>query len=251
MVTASNVDSGIRIRGTPPNLFTATQLTVSQAQMITVSIDTPDKLIKSFFEQAPPAVNVTNLCDTGASRLHLRLPRTTPPGIYHGTIVIAEQTQPLTVEVEPRKRICIYPRQTAVRCKAGESADLFLSLVNRGNVPLIIPKTTDFELYLKQGIDIAIGSAVKKKPGKDQRRIDDFMDALYDGYGGVVNMKIQEGAGALSPGDSRDVTVVLQAPSQAVAGNEYWGVWSLYDYNYKIDFEVLPEATKNAKSKSS
>lgn len=247
MVTASRVDGGIHIRGTPPNLFAAMQLTAAQARAVSVSLDTPGKAIKNIFELTPPAVQVSALGNVGVCRLHLRLPRNTPPGTYRGTVEIDEQTQPLVVEVEPRKRISIFPKRTTIRGKAGERVEFSLTLLNLGNVPLDVPKVSGFGLYHKKGLDLAVGSAFHKNLDKGERRIDSFMEALQDGYGGVVTLKLREGAGTLETGDSRDVTAVLQIPSQAVPGNEYWGLWSMYDYNYKIEIEVLPDDQKKRK----
>lgn len=250
MVRATRSDGVIHIRGTPPNLFAALRLTASQAQAISVSLDTPSTIIKKAFELAPPAVHASPVGDMGdasVTRLHLRLPKTTPPGTYHGTMKIEDQTQPIVVEVEPRKRISIFPKRATVCRKAGERAELYLTLINLGNVPLTIPKVSGFGLYNKKGVDLAVGGAFQKKLDKDERRIDSFMEALQDGYGGIVKLKVREGAGTLEPGDSRDVTVDFQVPSQVVPGNEYWGLWSMYDYNYKIEIEVLPDDTKKRK----
>lgn len=252
MVSVTKIDGDIRIRGKPPNLFAALPLTASQTQSISVSLDTPDKAIKSAFESAPPAVHVSPADNIGAvTRLHLRLPRSTPPGTYRGSMKIKKQSQPIVVEVEPRKRISIFPKRTTICCKAGERAELHLTLSNMGNVPLTVPKASGFGLYNKRGMDLAVGSSFKKQLDKDERRIDDFMEALHDRYGGVVTLKIREGAGTLEPGDARDVTVVFQVPSQVVPDNEYWGLWSMYDYNYKIEIEVPPDDKKKPKSKTS
>ena len=244
MATANKGDGGIRIRGTPPNLFAALRLPASQTHAISVSLDTPDSKLKKTFELAPPTIHASPVGDIGVSRLHLELPRTMPPGTYRGSLSIEDQTQPIIVEVEPRRRIRFYPKRTFVSCKAGARVELCLTLINMGNVPLTIPKVSGFGLYHKQGMDLAVGSAFQKKLDKDERRIDGFMEALQEGYGGVVTLKVREGAGTLEPGDSRDLTVDFQVPPQAHQGNEYWGLWSMYDYNYKIEIEVLPDERK-------
>lgn len=251
MASVTRNDDGIRVRGKPPNLSAALPLTSSQVQAISVSLDTPSKsAIKHAFKSTQPLIRVTPESDAGISRLHLRLPRTTPPGTYSGTVKIEEHDQPIVIEVEPRKRISFSPKQTTICCKSGERIELCFTMINMGNVPLTIPKVSGFGLYQKQGMDHAVGAAFHKQLSEGERRIDSFMEALHDGYGGVVKLKIQEGAGILDPGDSREVTVVLQIPSQTVPGNEYWGLWSIYDYNYKIEIELLPDDKKKMKSKT-
>lgn len=244
MATATRRKESVRIRGTPPNLFAALRLTTSQARAISVSLDAPDAVVQKALESAPPLVQVSALNDAGMSRLHLRLPRTIPPGTYPGTIEIDEQAQDLVVEVEPRKRISIYPKRATITGKAGGRTELHLTLINMGNVPLLVPKASGFGLFQKKGLDLAVGRTFQKKPARGERSVDRFMDALSDGYGGVVKLKVQDGAGTLVPGDSRDVTVVFQIPSRLIANETYWGLWSIHDYNYKIEIDVLPDDTK-------
>jgi len=250
MATANKGDGGIHIRGTPPNLFAALRMPATQTNAISVSLDIPDTKLKKAFELAPLTMHASPVGDVGVSRLHLELPKTMPPGTYRGSVAIEDQTQALIVEVEPRRRIRIYPKRSLISSKAGKRVELCLTLINMGNVTLTIPKVSGFGLYHKQGMDHAVGSAFQKKLDKDERRIDGFMEALQEGYGGIVTLKVREGAGAIDPGDSRDLTIDFQVPSEAIQGNEYWGIWSLYDYNYKIEIEVLPDDRKNTERKS-
>lgn len=240
MATASKSTEGIRIRGTPPSLFAAMRIPASQANAISVSLDTPDARLKKAFASAPLVIHADPIGDAGVSRLHLELPKTMPPGTYTGSLAIEDKTQPLILEVEPRRRIRFYPKRAFVCSKAGERVELCLTMINMGNVALTIPKVSGFGLYHKQGMDHAIGSAFQKKLEKDERRIDGFMEALQEGYGGIVTLKVREGAGTLEPGDSRDLTIDFQVPPQVKQGNEYWGIWSLYDYNFKLELGDLP-----------
>ena len=247
MAAATTRKESVFIRGTPPNLFAALRLTTSQAQAISVSLHAPDAAAQKALESAPPSVQVSAVSDVGMSRLHLRLPRTIPPGAYPGTINIEEQAQDLVVEVEPRKRISIYPKRATVRARAGGRTELHLTLINMGNVPLHVPKAAGFGLFQKSGMDLAVGRTFQKKPAKNERSVDRFMEALSDGYGGVVKLKVKSGGDTLVPGDSRDVTVVFQIPLQLKVNETYWGLWSIHDYNYKIEIEVLPNDTKKRK----
>ena len=241
MATATGRKQSVRIRGAPPNLFAALQLSVLPDQAISVSLDSPGSAVQKAFELAPPVVRLSAVSDVGLSRLHLRLPRSMPPGTYQGTMEIEDQTQALVVEVEPRKRISMYPKRATISGQAGGRADLRLTLINLGNVPLPVPRAAGFGLFHKQGMDLAVGRTFQQKQLRDERRVDRFMEALYEGYGGVVKLRVQKGSGILKPGESRDVTIVFQIPSQVLPGNTYWGLWSIHDYNYKIEIEVLPD----------
>ncbi len=243
MATTTGNNAGIRIRGTPPNLFAALKTKAAQAQAISITLDTPDSATRKAFERNPPEVQTTPASDLNFTRLHLRLPKTMPPGTYHGTVEIENHKQELEIEVEPKKRLSIIPKRTEVNCAPGERVEFCVTLINRGNVSLSIPKVSGFGLYNKKGLDMAVGTAFQKKPEKDESRIDSFMDALQQGYGGVVKLNIQEGAGSLEPGDMREIKIIMHVPSQLSTGNEYWGIWTLHDYNYKIEIDVLSDKT--------
>lgn len=247
MATATGRKNSVHMRGTPPNLFAALRLTASQAQEISITLDATDSAVGKAFQSNPPEVQVSAVSDTGISRVHLRLSRSTPPGTYLGTMETDEQTQNLVIEVEPRKRISILPKRASISGMAGATAELRLTLINLGNIPLDVPKAGGFGLFQKQGMDQAVGRTFQEKPVRGERSVDRFMDALRDGYGGVAKLKIREGAGTLEPGDSRDARLVFQIPAQLIPNNSYWGLWSIHDYNYKIEIEVLPDEVKKPK----
>lgn len=246
MAAVTGPADSVYMRGTPPNLFAALRLTPSQSESLTISLDSADAADIRVFQANPPVVEVSTASDSGISRIHLRLPRTTPPGTYRGRMETEEQSRSLVIEVEPRKRVSILPKRTSISAAAGAMAELRLCLVNLGNVPFDIPKAGGFGLFQKQGMDLAVGRTFQEKPVEGERSIDRFMEALRDGYGGVVKLKIREGAGMLEAGDSRDVKLVFQIPSQLSPNFSYWGIWSIHDYNYKIEIDVLPDEVKNA-----
>jgi len=237
----------VRIRGMPPSLFTAITVPGACSGSVTVSFDLPDTSVRKAFEFAPPTAQLSPLSETGANRLHLRLPRTLPPGTYEGMVQIDAEPRPLIVEVEARKRISIFPRRVEIRAVPGGSTDLCLTLLNMGNVALEVPRAAGFGIYAKDGVDLAIGRMFRQGAEGKTSAAERFMDALGDGYGGVVKLRVEKGWGRLEPGMSRAVELVLQVPTQAAPGRKYWGLWVLHEYNFKIELDIVSESRKPRK----
>lgn len=240
MVKAVKRGETVHIRGTPPNLSAVLRLSEPVPGPVPASLDLPKKAL----EVAPLSALVSLLSDVGVACFHLRVPRTTPPGTYRGTVEIEDQRKPLVVEVEPRTRIRILPKRATIQSRPGKRAELKLTLINLGNVAFEVPKASGFGLYDKEGMDSAIGSAFLAELGENERRIDRVMEELREGHGGVVRLKVQKGAGKLEPGDARDLAIVFQVPARVVPGRSYWGLWTLHGYNFEIEIQVVPENDK-------
>jgi hypothetical protein len=247
MTANAGRSNSVRIRGMPPSLFTALNLPDAGSGSVTVSFDSPDTTVKNAFAFAPPVAQLSPLNEAGTNRLHLRLPRSIPPGTYEGTVRINAEPRPLIVEVEARKRISIFPRRAEIRAVPGGSTDLYLTLLNMGNVPLEVPRVSGFGIFAKDGVDLAVGRTFQQKTGGQTSRADRFMDALGDGYGGVVKLRVQKGWGRLDPGMSREVALALQVPAQAASGRKYWGLWVLHEYNFKIELDIVAADRKPRK----
>lgn len=230
----------VHLRGAPPNLSAVVQLGRATRGSVLTSLDLP----KALGETQLSAV-LSPLGDGGAARVRLKLPRTTPPGTYHGTLEIEEESKAIVVEVEPRVRMRIFPTQASLQARPGETNELRLSLANLGNVAFDVPRIARLGLFHKQGMDLAVGRAFLAELAEDERRIDRFAEELREGYGGVAKLRVRKGSGKLEPNDARDLDIVLEVPSQVVPSRTYWGLWSFYDTNYKIELDIIPEK-KNA-----
>jgi hypothetical protein len=102
-----------------------------------------------------------------------------------------------------------------------------------------VPKVSAFGLYEKDGLERAIGYAFRAELEAGERRIDRIVEGARDGYGGVVKLQIQNGAGEVKPGDACDLHGVLHIPAQVRPDRFYWGTWSLYNLNYLIEITTL------------
>lgn len=248
MVATLNRLEALHIRGTPPNLSTVMRLNQPVSIAVPVVLDLPKKVAKAT-EVPPLSVVITPLkdaCDAGISHLHLQVPRTTPPGTYHGMVKMAHQDQPIVIEIKPFTRVRILPKRTIIQSHPGKRVALSLTLINIGNVVYEVPKAAGFGLYNKRGMDLAIANTFQAVLDKNERRIDRFMEELREGYSGIIRLKIIKGAGTLDPGDARDLDIVFDVPINAIPGQSYWGIWSINDYNYKIDIDIIPENVKSS-----
>ena len=231
MGLAGKASKTINLRGSPARLAAVFRSPQTIPGPLPVSLELPEAAI----QKAPLMAQVLPIGEKGAAAVRLRLPKSTPPGTYRGTVQVGDREHPIVVDVEPRARLRIYPKRTSMRAHPGEKASLDLTLVNGGNISCEVPKTSAFGLFEKHGLDRAIGYAFRAELETGERRIDRILEKAREGYGGVVKLQIQKGAGELKPGDVRDLHGVLHIPAQVRPGRFYSGTWSLYNLNYLIE----------------
>ena len=189
----------------------------------------------------PTTAWIEPLGNAGLNCIQVELPESTPPGDYRGTVEIGKQQCSIVLEISPRVELRILPATSMVDAQPGARNEFGLTIINVGNVPVEVPKATAFGIYDKQGLDFAIGSAFTAESSGEQRRIDRLMDDMSAGHGGVAQLKVADGAGVLEPGEARELTMELRIPKKAVPGHSYWGIWTLRDFNYKIEIDVTSE----------
>jgi hypothetical protein len=231
MGLAGKASKTIKLRGSPTMLAAVFRPTHTTPGTLPVSLDLPESVI----QEAPLLAQVSPIGDKGAAAVQLQLPRSTPPGTYRGTVQVGDREHPIVVDVEPRTRLRIYPKRTSMQAHPGEKVSLDLNLVNEGNISCEVPRVSAFGLFEKHGLDRAIGYAFRAELETGERRIDRIVEEARKGHGGVVKLQIQKGAGELKPGDVCDLHGVLHIPDQVRPGRFYWGTWSLYNLNYKIE----------------
>ena len=186
-----------------------------------------------------PEVTVQDV--EGSTQLTFSVARTTAPGTYEGTVRLGTEEHPLVLEVEPRVQLRIDPRRLHFAATAGETREVDLSVTNLGNVPCELRAADGFGLFDTGGLDRAIGRAFTNEPATGERRLDMIADAAAEGFGGLVRIKLESGAGELAPGDTRDVHAVFALPDRLEQGRNYWGTWNLYNVNYVVRVDVTAD----------
>lgn len=178
----------------------------------------------------------------GTSEIRLRLPRETPPGTYNGEGPFGGEQRGIVVEVEPDVRVRVHPKRTALSVEAGSRAPFEITIVNTGNVPIELPTNAVFDLDDAEGQDRALGRALRATLPDGERRVDRFFEEIRATHGGEARVTIQSGAGPLAPGETRELSCVLDVPATVQAGQSYLGAWPLGNGGHVL----LVEVTKGA-----
>lgn len=174
----------------------------------------------------------------GTSEIRLQLPRETPPGSYTGEAAIGGKPCPIMIEVEPVRRLRLHPKQTLLSVEAGSQAEFRVTLVNRGNVPVDIPKAGVFDLDDDERQDRALGRTLRATLHEGERRVDRFFEEIRESHGGEARVAVRTGPGRLDPGESCELTCLLDVPVTVQAGRSYLGAWPIANASHVIVVEV-------------
>ena len=234
MAPSRRAHEPLRLRGTPGQLTGLVSVPRLSEVPLPVDLELPNV--------AQPEVTLQE--GEGTARLTLSVAHTTPPGTYEGTVRVGDQEHPLILEVEPRVRLRIDPRRLHFKAAPGATREVDLVVTNLGNVASEIRSADAFGLFDTGGVDRAIGRAFSAEPAKGERRLDVIADAAAEGFGGLVRMRVESGAGELAPGESRNVHVALVLPDRLEQGRQYWGTWTLYNVNYVVRIDVATAKPK-------
>jgi hypothetical protein len=230
MSAARKQPAPLRIRGTPHRLTAIVpELRAAGGAAVEVSL---------------PAVASVQAMVLGTGELRLGLPRDTPPGVYEGMLRISDREQRVSVEVEPRARLRLFPKGLRISGRPRERVAAELTLVNEGNTTADIHTAYAFWLLHEDGADRVLGRLLemKGKAGTGDQRLERLFDAVDEQYGGNVRVKVEDGAGELAPGASRELHVQFVLPTQLQAGQTYIGMWHLYNLHWALQVTVTGEA---------
>jgi hypothetical protein len=173
------------------------------------------------------AIRVRPLTREGVSlgKFTLRLPKSTPPGTYSGSLEIGDQQVPIVGEVEPRPRLRTSPRRLTIETEPGGEVAADVVVVNTGNVPCEIPAASKFCVFDGSGIDNAFWVALGSDPPKGRQRLDVLLDELAESHGGLVEVRARTGERTIAPGEAREVQLTLRFSDRLRAGHAYAGTW--------------------------
>jgi len=161
------------------------------------------------------------------SRATIRIAPTTPPGTYHGTARIADETRPVVAEIEARSRLECHPSRLVLSARPGEAVSVEVTLVNVGNIEFTVPARSNFCLFRDDGVHHALWTALTSEPGERMGRTDMLLDDLASSHGGLVDVRVAGSAPAIAPGHARDVRLRLTFSERLHAGQAYTGTWEV------------------------
>lgn len=222
----------VLLLGPPRNLSGRIAYPVAKSQVAPVSITVGDAttVYRATLRPAGPET----------SELRLRLPGETAPGSYTGEATIGGKPRRVRVQVEPLLRLTIEPRQTLIFTIAGRPAEFALFVTNDGNVPFEIPKGDTLDLDDGVAQERALGRTLRAKLSEGEHPIDRLFDELREAHAGEGVVTVRDGAGAIAPGESRQLTCVLTVPEGATTGRLYEGTWQLGTAAHFIVAELQP-----------
>ncbi len=221
----------VRFKGSPARVVATLELTEALASSRACRVTLPEA------GTFPLAVRPLRSQPPMISALSFRLPKSTPPGCYQGSIDLGEQRIPIVVDVESRSSIrFIHPKFT-YKGLSGARVRTQLSVLNRGNVSVTLPGKDTFCVFEDGGVARALyrGLAAENLGG---RRIDHILDELADAHGGLVRITINKGAGRLAPEEVRELEIDLHFPRKVMSGKTYRGTWSISGADLEVVIEI-------------
>ena len=177
----------------------------------------------------------------------LRLPKSTPPGTYDGSVEIGGRKLTVAVEVEPRPKIDVSPSRLTFEVEPGAEAGAEVTLLNLGNVPFHVPAASTFCVFDGSGVDHAFWVAFVSDPVEGKERIDLLLDDLAESHGGLVELRARAGERTVAPGESRDVQVTLRFSDRLRSGHDYAGSWDVDGLHLRIRVNVPATKGKAAR----
>ncbi|MFN2510842.1 MAG: hypothetical protein ABR568_05290 [Pyrinomonadaceae bacterium] len=183
----------------------------------------------------------------GLSLLRIKLPVSTPPGAYKGTVQVGDDQVPIVVDVEPRPRLRLFPRSFKASVTPGAALNATFTVLNTGNSTVEVEKEYRFCVFERGGIDRAFYVALATEQATSDRRIDRLVNELSLSHGGRVRLEIESGDGGLAPGEARDLRVALRLSDRLRPGQTYSGTWKIENTGVSIRLQVTGKIQEVAK----
>jgi hypothetical protein len=220
----------VRFRGTPGRLSGV--LSIAQDDSRSDSLGLEDA---EWPEVAGGVVSIGRREASGQALVHLSVPESTPPGQYRATVRVGERTYPVICEVEPRVKLRLYPSKLVLVSQPGAMATVELTLVNLGNVPCEVRRAHGLGLFARGGLEQAIGAMVTAKLASGLARVERLVEQVAEAHAGLVRLRVEEGAGTIAPGESRQLRVGMHMPENLRPGTTYTGTWALHNLRYLVE----------------
>jgi hypothetical protein len=186
------------------------------------------------------AVAVRPLAREGLAlgRARIRLPKSTPPGAYAGSVTIAGEERPFVAEVEPQQNVGVVPSDLSLQVEPGAEATADVTILNRGNVPFELPAASQFCIFDGGGVDHAFWVALGSEPPEGKQRIDVLMDDLARSHGGLVEVRARASKRTIAAGEAGEAQVTLRFSDRLQPGRTYAGSWDADGLHLSIEVTV-------------
>lgn len=173
-------------------------------------------------------------------RLRLRLPANTRPGTYTVALAFADgQKQEATVSVEPQSRLRVTPSALRLAAAPGATAHAQLLLENRGNVPITVTPALVAGLFDDDGIEATMAAVYQLDTDDIGKIVSHAFGKLRQAHGGLLKLRVMEGAGDLAVGESRLVRLETRLGDKLTSGHGYHGLLEIGGHGIAVEVTVL------------
>jgi len=171
--------------------------------------------------------------------VRLLLPVQTPAGEYDGELTWSGGKNRVVIAVRSDLRVLVVPPDLRVSAAGGGAVTATVVLHNAGNVDLEVRKVYAIALEHHRALDRAIIAGLTS----EQTHLDRFgaaAESLVTDQAGVVRAVTLEGAGAVSPGEARQLVLELRMPESLESGTTYSGTWLVGGLDVPVVVDAVP-----------
>ena len=174
-------------------------------------------------------------------RTRLRLTADTPPGDYRVAVEYAGgQRQELDIRVEPSARLRVLPGTLRLAGAPGAAVAARLLIENRGNQVLEIADNLVTGLFDNGGIEAALAAVYRLESSDLNKIMAAGFARLREAHGGLLRLRVREGAGPLPPGASRQLLLETTLSSKLAPRHGYHGTLELGSHRIAVQLAVAP-----------
>ncbi len=235
-------DTPLRFKGAPTRLVatlaTAERGSEAIPQSLSHRVLKPGKIMVEDQQPLPLIVRRIQSTSPGLSLLSFRLPKSTRPGSYTASVEVGGDQLAAVIEVEARPRLRFIPPKVTYHQAPGSRARAEITLINLGNVDVMIEAESTFCVFDNRGVDRAFYRALTEKEVDGKQRIDRVMDELADAHGGLVRAVVEQGVGLLAPEEAREITVQFEFSHRIRAGQTYRGGWLVSEASLEVEIHA-------------
>lgn len=172
-----------------------------------------------FSAQIPPH-------DLIRKRVNLKLPPSTPPGLYQATIPCGGRKIQATIEVHEYRKLRVEPRHLRVRGNSGDTISPTVVLSNLGNTPIAIDDVAMVWLREQRWIGRTLVYTLRETEPDDT--YEDFANRLLHSFRQSIvvpaRIRMEPISGKLlAPGQSLTRKLTMTLPSGLRKGRHYLG----------------------------
>jgi hypothetical protein len=240
-----NSSAPLQFRGEPGRLTTVLRLPATafsaSADLTSCSVDLPGVTVRR------AKIRELGSAERGLSLLKIKLPRSTAPGVYKGTVEVAGKAFPIEVNVEPTVTLRLFPDDLSTTAAPGAVITFNLTVLNEGNSAVNLDKEYTFCVFERGGIDRALFHALATDQVKGEKRLDRLLDELAAAHGGLVRVEIASADLTIPYGESRDFQVSLRLPDRLRPGRTYSGAWKFEKTSFAVEIKLQAKIQERPK----